>query len=45
MSERQFHLKFGGSAAASVDAYLEYKRYETGGEHVKYGTKRLSDNE
>ncbi|XP_064614203.1 protein FAM221A-like isoform X2 [Liolophura sinensis] len=26
MSERQFHLKFGGSAAASVDAYLEYKR-------------------
>ncbi|XP_013388341.1 protein FAM221A [Lingula anatina] len=26
MAERQYHLKFGGNAAASVDAYLEYKR-------------------
>lgn len=26
MSDRQIHLKFGGNAAASVDAYLEYKR-------------------
>lgn len=26
MAERQYHLKFGGSASASVDAYLEYKR-------------------
>lgn len=27
MADRQVHLKFGGNAAASVDAYLEYKRY------------------
>ncbi|XP_033740780.1 protein FAM221A-like [Pecten maximus] len=26
MAERQYHLKFGGNAGASVDAYLEYKR-------------------
>lgn len=26
MADRQVHLKFGGNAAASVDAYLEYKR-------------------
>ncbi len=27
MGDRQYHMKFGGSAAASVDAYLEYKRW------------------
>lgn len=26
MAERQFHLKFDGSRAADVDAYLEYRR-------------------
>lgn len=26
MGDRQVHLKFGGNAGASVDAYLEYKR-------------------
>ncbi|KAK3097846.1 hypothetical protein FSP39_013755 [Pinctada imbricata] len=26
MAARQYHLKFGGNAAASVDAYAEYKR-------------------
>ncbi|KAL4222918.1 hypothetical protein ACF0H5_018958 [Mactra antiquata] len=26
MADRQVHLKFGGNAGASVDAYLEYKR-------------------
>ncbi|KAH3691411.1 protein FAM221A-like [Dreissena polymorpha] len=26
MSDRQVYMKFGGNAAASVDAYLEYKR-------------------
>ena len=27
MADRQVHMKFGGNAGASVDAYLEYKRY------------------
>ncbi|KAL3831570.1 hypothetical protein ACJMK2_023309 [Sinanodonta woodiana] len=26
MDDRRIHMKFGGNAAASVDAYLEYKR-------------------
>lgn len=28
MAERQYQLKFDGSNAAAVDAYLEYHRYE-----------------
>ena len=28
MAARQYHLKFGGNAAASVDAYAEYKRLD-----------------
>jgi hypothetical protein len=26
--DRQYHLKISGEAAAGVDAYLEYRRFE-----------------